>query len=343
MPRHEQPVGGDDAIAQFAIDLRRLRQKVGSPPYRQLARRALFSPSALADAASGRRLPSLAVTLAYVRACGGDVVEWEARWHALAAETAYCEPTSDGVDANGNHPPKANSAAADAAPRRTRWPGAVVAAGALALALFAVLWLVESVGSDGTSPVIPHVTTAAPVPGNPPLISPVSEDTYVSQLDRDVAKGALKELLVCGSICATESDAERRVLLKFSITELPDSSCVSSATLQLWSRTTTPESNIYTLHRTDPNSWSEATATWNNQPTLGPLVASRPGSPAANWLTFDITSVVTGNGIYSFQLRQGGNEFGRFSTHEDPVANRPAEIVVQYTQPGSDNCPRASA
>ncbi|MER7757767.1 hypothetical protein [Kitasatospora sp. NPDC097643] len=39
-------------------------------------------------AAGGRRLPSLAVTLAYVQACGGDVAEWQRRWQLLAAELA---------------------------------------------------------------------------------------------------------------------------------------------------------------------------------------------------------------------------------------------------------------
>ncbi|WP_434599946.1 WD40 repeat domain-containing protein [Streptomyces sp. A5-4] len=44
--------------------------------------------STLSSAANGRKLPSLAVTLAYVRACGGAEAEWSGRWHAAAAETA---------------------------------------------------------------------------------------------------------------------------------------------------------------------------------------------------------------------------------------------------------------
>ncbi|MFB9684838.1 nSTAND1 domain-containing NTPase [Amycolatopsis plumensis] len=42
----------------------------------------------MSDAAGGRKLPTLAVTLAYVRACDGDAAEWERAWHALAAELA---------------------------------------------------------------------------------------------------------------------------------------------------------------------------------------------------------------------------------------------------------------
>src|SRR6185369_3023841 len=60
----------------------------GSPTYRELARRAHYAAGTLSDAAGGRKLPTLAVTLAYVRACDGDAAEWEKTWHALAAELA---------------------------------------------------------------------------------------------------------------------------------------------------------------------------------------------------------------------------------------------------------------
>ncbi|MET1071948.1 MAG: helix-turn-helix transcriptional regulator, partial [Umezawaea sp.] len=73
----------DGPLTEFAAQLRNLRKEAGSPPYRQLARRAHFSSSALSDAAGGRRLPSLDITLAYVRACGGDDEVWQSRWHAV--------------------------------------------------------------------------------------------------------------------------------------------------------------------------------------------------------------------------------------------------------------------
>ncbi|MBN6040009.1 helix-turn-helix domain-containing protein [Amycolatopsis sp. 195334CR] len=82
----------------FAADLRELRRKAGSPPYRELARRSHFSSTTLSDAAGGRRLPSLDVTLAYVRACGGDVEQWERQWRAAAAELHTCSPVDDEGD-----------------------------------------------------------------------------------------------------------------------------------------------------------------------------------------------------------------------------------------------------
>ncbi|WP_163010854.1 nSTAND1 domain-containing NTPase [Streptomyces dangxiongensis] len=87
MARKERPLEGEDGpLLRFAAALRRLRHEAGSPPYRDLAHRAHYSVATLSGAASGRRLPSLDVTLSYVRACGGDPREWEARWHAVAVE-----------------------------------------------------------------------------------------------------------------------------------------------------------------------------------------------------------------------------------------------------------------
>ncbi|GAA3228643.1 AAA family ATPase [Dactylosporangium siamense] len=85
MGRPERPLDSvQDPIGEFASDLRALRGRAGNPSYRRLARSAMFAPSVLSSAASGHRLPSLPVTLAFVAACGGEPAVWERRWRDLA-------------------------------------------------------------------------------------------------------------------------------------------------------------------------------------------------------------------------------------------------------------------
>jgi hypothetical protein len=97
MPRNEVFLDpGAGPLASFAWDLRALRESAGKVPYRVLAKRAGFCASTLSVAASGAKLPSLDVTLAYVQACGGDPETWRERWHALAAQHP---PTPPGPDA----------------------------------------------------------------------------------------------------------------------------------------------------------------------------------------------------------------------------------------------------
>ncbi|MEU7647252.1 nSTAND1 domain-containing NTPase [Streptomyces huasconensis] len=87
MGRRENPVDpGQGPVEQFAYALRKVRQEAGAPTYRAMARKAGYSVTALSRAAAGEKLPSLAVALAYVEACGGDRAEWEERWREAQRE-----------------------------------------------------------------------------------------------------------------------------------------------------------------------------------------------------------------------------------------------------------------
>ncbi len=79
MGRRHLPVDPQQPLADFAGGL--LGVKADSKlTYRQMARKANFCVSVLSEAAAGKRLPTLEVTLAYVSACGEAVDGWEQRW-----------------------------------------------------------------------------------------------------------------------------------------------------------------------------------------------------------------------------------------------------------------------
>ncbi len=78
--------------AQFAEDLRRLRENAGNPSFRRMASTSgSISHTTLHEAASGTRFPSWETTREFVRACAADEQEWRARWEAakngLSVET----------------------------------------------------------------------------------------------------------------------------------------------------------------------------------------------------------------------------------------------------------------
>ncbi|WP_323137177.1 MULTISPECIES: helix-turn-helix domain-containing protein [unclassified Streptomyces] len=69
--RPESPLDPNAGPAQrMAAELRKLRAEAGSPTYRMMAKRTNQGASTLSQAATGERLPTLPVVLAYVRACG---------------------------------------------------------------------------------------------------------------------------------------------------------------------------------------------------------------------------------------------------------------------------------
>ncbi|WP_167474220.1 NB-ARC domain-containing protein [Nocardia arthritidis] len=96
MGRRERPIDTcTGPLAAFAGELRGLRAAAGNPSYRRMAGVALYSPSVLSEAASGHRLPTLQVTLAFVKACGGSAAEWESRWRAVCGTDAPGEQSAD--------------------------------------------------------------------------------------------------------------------------------------------------------------------------------------------------------------------------------------------------------
>ncbi|MFF7135817.1 hypothetical protein ACFZBZ_26230 [Streptomyces sp. NPDC008196] len=99
MGRREKPLDpGAGVVQRFAYELRKLRDEAGAPTYRAMAARAGYSAPTLSAAAAGERLPTLAVLLAYVTACGGDPVEWEGRWREASAESAAARLGEEGED-----------------------------------------------------------------------------------------------------------------------------------------------------------------------------------------------------------------------------------------------------
>ncbi|MGH4028960.1 hypothetical protein ACQB60_08520 [Actinomycetota bacterium Odt1-20B] len=89
-----EPTAGP--VQRLAYELRKLRVDAGTPTYRSMAQRVPYSAPTLSAAASGERLPSLAVLLAYVAACDGDAEEWERRWQETV--TAHAQPTPEGTE-----------------------------------------------------------------------------------------------------------------------------------------------------------------------------------------------------------------------------------------------------
>jgi helix-turn-helix protein len=92
MGRPDRPLDPDAGpLAAFAAGLRELRSQAGNPTYRSLAEQTHYSPTTLSDAAGGRKLPTLPVTLAYARVCGGDESVWRERWEQVSRELRAAE------------------------------------------------------------------------------------------------------------------------------------------------------------------------------------------------------------------------------------------------------------
>lgn len=169
--RPESPVSPQDGpAAVLAVELRRLRERCGLPSYREMSVLAQVSPSALSEAARGRRWPSWQVVAGYVTACGEDPETWRERWEALRpVAQPPTQPTPD-AEPPGEEPPEgeAERTTATAPPRQV--PRLVGVGVGFLLIVGLIVIVVAAVGGrhGGTSSAPPAATSSAP-PGPVPV------------------------------------------------------------------------------------------------------------------------------------------------------------------------------
>jgi hypothetical protein len=153
---------------EFADCLRELRAQAGGPSFRQLARTTNYASSTLADATSGRRLPTESVVKALVAACGADPAPWLEQLRQISAAEQRGRP--DAYPDRGGQDPDGNGAADGgvapqpgvARPPSGRRRPAILAAGGVALfaAGLAIGWLAGSATSHPV-PAMTHAPAAA--------------------------------------------------------------------------------------------------------------------------------------------------------------------------------------
>ena len=79
-------------VAEFAAQLRALRQAAGNPTFAAMSRRVHRSTSVLSEAAGGVEFPTWATVEAFLQACGhSDTAQWQDRWQQ-AQEALACAP-----------------------------------------------------------------------------------------------------------------------------------------------------------------------------------------------------------------------------------------------------------
>jgi hypothetical protein len=75
------------------------------------------------------------------------------------------------------------------------------------------------------------------------------------------------------------------------------------------------------------NTWTESGLNYDNQPAVGSVTASSGPIAAGTWLTFDVTSAVTGDGPVSFALTSESATAVRLSSREGP---NPPQLILSF-------------
>jgi hypothetical protein len=126
-----------------------------------------------------------------------------------------------------------------------------------------------------------------------------------------------------GTLRVRQGDPIYNSYMKFNVTGV--SVPVASATVRLYA--TDKSNDGGSLYVTD-NSWDEASIAWNNAPPIvGTPIDNAGPVNTGTWIELDVTSVITGNGIYSFALVSASSTSAYYSSREGTF--RPELVLVQ--------------
>jgi hypothetical protein len=120
-----------------------------------------------------------------------------------------------------------------------------------------------------------------------------TDDTYSKENDANTNFGDSDVMHV-----RTNSTKEKNSYLKFNVTGVTGE--VQSALLKL--RVGENPIDDLTVHTVADTAWDEMTLSWNNAPAIGAGIDTVDNLDANTWYEWDLTPVISGNGLYSFAL-----------------------------------------
>ncbi len=202
---------------------------------------------------------------------------------------------------------------------RARVPaGAIPAAGKI---------LVTNAAGSATS-ANDFTITAAPVTFS---FTP-KHDAYVK------SSSATKNYGTAGTVREKMSSSEiDHSYLKFEVTDL--SGTLQNAKLRLnVSDASTDGGAIYLVsnnYKSSATPWIESGLNWNNAPGVSGAVLSAVGAVSAGqWVEFDVTPAIVGNGTYSFGLKNNVSDIVYYRSKEGGASTVP-QLVIQSLSSGA--------
>jgi len=164
--------------------------------------------------------------------------------------------------------------------------------------------LTSGIADNAGNPLTPiswSFTTAPATSGGGTFTFGAAVDTYVNQAAPTTSYGSASSFLVYDAANATKQS-----FIRFTVSDLPAGATVGSAKLKLYVVNDSTSGGI--VQRVPDNLWLE-TITWNTKPAIDSTPIATLGAVGLNTtVEIDVSSVVTGNGTYSFAIvPQAGN------------------------------------
>ncbi|MDI1463190.1 DNRLRE domain-containing protein [Catellatospora sp. KI3] len=151
-------------------------------------------------------------------------------------------------------------------------------------------------------------------------------DTYVQQSTASTNYGTATQFIV-------DSSPARRSFLRFTVSGI--SSPITSVKLRIKTTSALDAGSAAggVFKAMSNKTWSETGTTWNNQPAIDGATVATLGAVVRNtWYEINVTSIVTGNGTFSFGA-SSSNSDGAYYDSRESGADSPQLVVTTSTTP----------
>ncbi len=177
-----------------------------------------------------------------------------------------------------------------------------------------ILMLVVDVSPAGAISIPSHSDQGLALQTASTLTFTAEADALVEEQNPDTNAGTINYLDV---IRANNRSIES--YLRFTVSGV--SGTIQNVRLRVYS-TSANTNNGPAIYATD-NTWTETGITWNNRPAR----TSGAADTTNTWVEYDITSLLTGNGTFSFVLAGDSRDDVRFSSRE---GSNPPQLVITF-------------
>jgi calcineurin-like phosphoesterase family protein len=165
---------------------------------------------------------------------------------------------------------------------------------------------------------LPTLTITTPAPNTTLTFTPTA-DTYVQTDFPSSGFGSSTQIVV-------DNSPVRNLLLKFALSGIGTQS-VLSAKLRLYCVDGSPFGGEF--HRAADTGWSEGTVSWNNAPSADPgSVATLGKVVASTWYEVDVTSLVSGDGIFGLRVLSTSTDGAYYSSKEGTAGFAPQLVIT---------------
>jgi hypothetical protein len=139
------------------------------------------------------------------------------------------------------------------------------------------------------------------------------------------------------SLLGVDNSPVKNLLLKFTVTGV-GSRTVVSAKLRLYCLD--PATFGGEFHRVADTTWTEGSVTWNTAPAADSIILGTLGSVVSGtWYEVDVTSLVTGDGIFSLRANSNSTNGADYSSKEGTAGFAPQLVITTASNATSTASP----